>query len=101
MDPVQAKKWSEMLRPQAWRTVMGEKTTYEAYRDFDCWCLVCVRDQAFPYEAQKALVQAAKEKGARISMETLDEAEHTPFIGKNMHKTIDFILSVVDKELNG
>ncbi|KXT13077.1 hypothetical protein AC579_4908 [Pseudocercospora musae] len=87
------KHWSALLRQQSWLAIL-DKTEYAAYNDFPCWYLSCQKDQALEPRAQEELVAGAKAGGASIELVKLEGADHTPFIGKHMQATIDFIQGV-------
>ncbi|KAK5164023.1 uncharacterized protein LTR77_010114 [Saxophila tyrrhenica] len=77
----EAKKWSDLLRPQSWPAYVDD-TTYAAYMDIHSAYLYCTLDQAFPLQAQQGLVAAAKEAGAKFDYEETLEASHSPFLSK-------------------
>jgi len=87
-----AKKWSDLLRPQSWPAYTGS-TTYAAYMDIKSGYLLCTQDNAFPYEPQKGLVNAATDAGAQfVLLETVD-ASHSPFLSMP-ERTSSFIKKV-------
>lgn len=121
MDPSKAEKWAAMLRQQSWPAYC-EETSYAAYMEIPCFYLRCTKDQAFPHEAQGVMLEAVEAAGGRMRQETIGEssfvsirmkfvwwietrdlltidiveADHTPFIGKSMAKTSDFIRRVAE-----
>ena len=112
MPREEADKWAAKLRQQSWHAYT-EKTTYGAYMDIPCRYLSCTKDQAFPYEGQVGLVAAAVAAGAKIQTVTIGkflllarrtvvclfeqrlianpDADHTPFIGRNLAYTSQFV----------
>ncbi|KAK3702362.1 hypothetical protein LTR37_014936 [Vermiconidia calcicola] len=88
----EAKKWCDLLQPQSWPACCDE-TTYAAYMDIPSSYLFCTKDQAFPFEAQKGLVNAATEAGARLDYTEIIEASHSPFLSR-FEETSAFIRKV-------
>lgn len=62
MEPEEAAEWAKLLRVQSWKAYL-EATTYAAYLEIPCFYLRCTKDQAFPFEAQGGLIEAAVEAG--------------------------------------
>ena len=55
--------------------------------------LFCTKDQAFPYEVQKALVGAATEAGAKFGYTETIDAGHSPFLSM-VGRTSEYIRRV-------
>jgi pimeloyl-ACP methyl ester carboxylesterase len=78
LTEVEAKRWSAMLRPQAWRA-FEDPVTFEGYLEIPTSYLFCTKDQGLPYEGQKALVGMAEAKGVKFRTEEV-ESGHSPFL---------------------
>ncbi|KAK4888852.1 hypothetical protein LTR27_012313 [Elasticomyces elasticus] len=89
LTPEAFKKYSAMLRPQAW-IVSGQATKYAAFVDIPSWYLFCEKDQILPPPAQRGIVQAAEAEGAKFKTASL-ESSHSPFLSMP-EETADFIV---------
>ena len=92
LPAAEAKKWSDLLRPQSWAAYGGE-TTHAAYMDIPSSYLYCTEDRAFPYATQKLLVGAASQAGAKFVYSETFEASHSPFLSM-VGRTCEFIRKV-------
>ncbi|KAK4499938.1 hypothetical protein PRZ48_008124 [Zasmidium cellare] len=94
MPPEEATKWAGKLRVQSWRAYT-EATTYAAYREIECFYLRTRRDRAIPFEMQGGLLEGVEKDGGRVRWEAVD-ADHTPFIGKSLGATSEFVRRVAE-----
>ncbi|KAK0263607.1 hypothetical protein LTR35_017512 [Friedmanniomyces endolithicus] len=92
----QAKKYSELLRPQAW-VAYEQETSYAAYGDIPAWYLYCTEDQALPLAMQRVLVRGMEEAGAIVKTETV-KSGHSPFLSVP-EKTAEFIMRAAEESV--
>ncbi|KAK7937754.1 uncharacterized protein PG986_014622 [Apiospora aurea] len=86
----EGEEWVEWLAPQGAATVaQGDKDVYAGWLDVPSWSLITTEDRAFPPEAQKAYVQAAREAGADLWSEEI-AASHSPMLSRPA-ETVDFL----------
>jgi pimeloyl-ACP methyl ester carboxylesterase len=86
----EAAHWASLLRPQSWIAVTNCIGKAEAYMEIPVHYLFCTKDQAIPFEGQKAMVaQAEARSGKKFRTEELDCA-HSPFLSM-LKETVEFV----------
>ncbi|KAK8006897.1 initiation factor 2 beta-like protein [Apiospora arundinis] len=86
----EGERWVARLLPQGSKAVAeGGEHVYAGWLDVPCWSLVATEDRAFPYEGQKASIQAARDAGADIWSEEI-AASHSPMLSRPA-ETADFL----------
>jgi pimeloyl-ACP methyl ester carboxylesterase len=76
--------WVSKLTKQASRPLMnpeGGEHAYAGWKEVPCWYLATSADKAFPFEAQKYLVQMSKDQGGDITVREV-ESSHSPMLSK-------------------
>lgn len=77
-DVPDGREWVKLLRPHAWVT-KNSPATGAAYLEIPSSYLLCEDDRAIPLAAQEAMVEKARQKGARFETERVKTA-HTPWL---------------------
>ena len=77
-DVKEPEKYVKMLKTHSYRT-FASKATYAGWKHVPCTYLLCEKDNAIPIDAQKGMVEAAREAGADMKAETVN-ASHSPFM---------------------
>ena len=84
--------WVEKITKQAARPFIhpeGREYSYAGWMDVPVWYLATTDDKALPLEAQKHMVQMAKDAGADITVRDVDSS-HSPMLSKPQ-ETVKFI----------
>jgi pimeloyl-ACP methyl ester carboxylesterase len=88
--------WVGKLEKQALRPMMdpeGGEHSYAGWMDVPVWFLATTEDKAFPVQAQKAMVQMAKDAGADVTLREV-ASSHSPMLSRP-EETTKFILEAV------
>jgi pimeloyl-ACP methyl ester carboxylesterase len=84
--------WVGKITKQAARPFMhpeGREHSYAGWMDVPVWYLATTVDQALPYEAQKHMVQMARDAGGDVTVREV-ESSHSPMLSKPL-ETAKFI----------
>lgn len=86
--------WVSKLTKQSSKafTVGGEET-YTGWKDVPVWFLITTEDKSFPVEAQKMMVEIARDGGADITVREI-ASSHSPMLSKPK-ETVDIILEAI------
>ena len=86
--------WVSKLEKQSLNALKeGGEHAYSGWKDVPVWFLATTADKAFPVEAQRAMVQYAKDAGADVTLKEVDSS-HSPMLSRPK-ETVDFILEAV------
>ncbi|KAK3312977.1 Alpha/beta hydrolase fold-1 [Apodospora peruviana] len=76
-------EWVSKLRKQSLKAFTDGTDVYAGWQDVPVWYLATVDDKAFPGEAQKMVLQMAKDTmGAKVTMSRDISAGHSPMLSK-------------------
>ena len=89
-----AKYWASRLQGQSSGPLGDKENVYPGWADVPVWYLLCTKDQAMLLKYQEAMVNAAKEAGAKMTTEYLD-CSHSPFLSR-VDETVGFIGRAVE-----
>jgi len=86
--------WASRLEKQALKVLLeGGEHVYSGWKDVPVWYLMTTDDKTYPIEAQKYVVQLARDGGGDVTMREV-ESSHSPMLSKPK-ETVEFILEAV------
>ena len=86
--------WVSKLKKESVKALAeGGKHTYAGWQDDPVWYLAATDDKALPVEAQRMIVQMAKDAGTDVTLREI-ETSHSPMLSQP-RQTVDFIIEAV------
>lgn len=74
--------WVSKLTKQSVKSLFeGREHSYAGWQDVPSWVLVTTQDRGLPVEAQKMMIQTAREAGASVEVREIDSS-HSPMLSK-------------------
>lgn len=78
----ESKEWIERLEKQSLKAFTEDaEHAYAGWMDVPVWFLVTMEDKALPIQAQRMLVQMAKDGGGAVTVREI-ESSHSPMLSK-------------------
>lgn len=94
LPETEAELWTSRLRKHSLAAIRDKEDVYGGWLDVPCWYLKCTKDQAIVPEAQRMLIEIAREMGADVTVKEI-EASHSPFLSRP-RETVDFITNAAE-----
>ncbi|KAK2596889.1 hypothetical protein N8I77_012775 [Diaporthe amygdali] len=83
--------WVSKLTKHSMKSLYeGREHAYAGWKDVPSWFLVTTKDQALPAEAQKMMVQMARDAGASVEVREVDSG-HSPMLARP-EETANFLI---------